>query len=100
MLTTILAGIFVLSVVILVHEIGHFAVAKLLGIYVKTFSIGFGRKVLKKRVGETTYAISILPFGGYVQFAGDSPEGKDDEKKRDPDEVPDRLKEMSAPVIG
>lgn len=90
MLTTILAGAFVLSVVIMVHEIGHFAVAKWLGVYVKTFSIGFGRKILKKRIGETQYAISILPFGGYVQFAGESgEEEKDDKKKRDPDEIPD-----------
>lgn len=91
MLITILAGVFVLSVVILVHEIGHFAVAKLMGIYVKTFSIGFGRKVLKKRIGETNYAISALPFGGYVQFAGDTsePDGKREKKKPDPDEIPD-----------
>lgn len=91
MLITVLAGAFVLSVVILVHEIGHFAVAKWLNVYVKTFSIGFGRKILKKRIGETQYAISLLPFGGYVQFAGESAESdeKDDKKKRDPDVIPD-----------
>lgn len=91
MLITLLAGAFVLSVVILVHEAGHFMVAKWLGIYVKTFSIGFGRKILKKRIGETQYAISILPFGGYVQFAGESgeTEEKEGKKKSDPDEIPD-----------
>ena len=55
-----------LAILIIVHEFGHFIVAKKLGIFVKTFSVGFGRKVLKKRYGETVYAISLLPFGGYV----------------------------------
>jgi len=92
MFTTILAGAFILSIVIIVHEFGHFIVAKKLGVYVKTFSVGFGRKILKKRYGETVYALSILPFGGYVKFAGESensdatkeaPQGKSD------DETPD-----------
>ncbi len=72
MLTTILAGLFVLGVVIIVHEFGHFIVAKLAGVYVKVFSIGFGRKLLRVRRGETVYALSVLPFGGYVKFAGES----------------------------
>ncbi|MFH1754424.1 MAG: RIP metalloprotease RseP [Candidatus Latescibacterota bacterium] len=79
MLITIVAGIFVLGVVILVHEFGHFIVAKLSGIFVETFSIGFGKKVLRKRVGETEYALSVLPFGGYVKFAGEDMEDGDKE---------------------
>ena len=79
MLLTLAAFIFVLSIVVIVHEGGHFIVAKLNGIYVVTFSIGFGPKILKKRIGETEYAISALPFGGYVKMAGESEkaEGKE-----------------------
>ncbi len=96
MMTTIIAGAFVLGVVVLVHEFGHFIVAKVAGIYVKTFSIGFGRKVLRRRWGETEYALSILPFGGYVKFAGESEyytedarEPKTVEDMGGGDEVPD-----------
>lgn len=71
MLLTLLAFFFVLSIVVFVHELGHFAVAKLNRIYVLTFSFGFGPKLLKKRVGETEYALSALPFGGYVKFVGE-----------------------------
>jgi len=72
MLITILAGLFVLGVVIIVHEFGHFIVAKLAGVYVKVFSIGFGKKLWRVRHGETVYAVSVLPFGGYVKFAGET----------------------------
>jgi len=91
MLITILAGVFILSIVIVVHEFGHFIVAKKLGIFVKVFSIGFGRKVLKRRVGDTVYAVSALPFGGYVKFAGETGRGEAKEAPRGKttDEVPD-----------
>jgi regulator of sigma E protease len=72
MLLTLAAFIFVLSVVVFVHEAGHFVAAKLNGIYVVTFSIGFGPKIIRKRIGETEYAISALPFGGYVKMAGET----------------------------
>jgi regulator of sigma E protease len=81
MLITIIAGVFVLGVVILVHEFGHFIVAKMSGIFVETFSIGFGKKLLRRRVGETEYALSALPFGGYVKFAGEEPEDEEGEEK-------------------
>ncbi|MBN1885733.1 MAG: RIP metalloprotease RseP [Candidatus Krumholzibacteriota bacterium] len=85
MLLTIVAFLFVLGIVVFVHEFGHFIVAKLNGIYVITFSFGFGPKLLRKRVGETEYAISALPFGGYVKFAGENP----DEESEPEDGVPD-----------
>ena len=78
MLLTFAAFFFVLSIVVFVHEFGHFAVAKLNRIYVVTFSFGFGPKLLKKKVGETEYALSALPFGGYVKFAGEPGEGDGD----------------------
>jgi len=77
MLLTIAAFVFVLSIVIIVHEAGHCLAAKLNGIYVLTFSIGFGPKILKAKLGETEYAVSALPFGGYVKFAGESEDEED-----------------------
>jgi regulator of sigma E protease len=70
MLTTILATIVVLGVLIFVHELGHFLTAKWCDIEVPRFSIGFGPKILGFRRGETEYVISLLPLGGYVKMAG------------------------------
>ena len=83
MLLTIVAFLFVLSVVVLIHEFGHFIVAKLNDVYVMTFSLGLGPKLIKKRFGETEYAISAVPFGGYVKFAGES----DDENENKENEI-------------
>ncbi len=58
---------------IFVHELGHFLVAKLLGVKVLRFSIGFGPRVIGVRLGETEYRVSLLPLGGYVKMAGDDP---------------------------
>jgi regulator of sigma E protease len=58
---------------VLVHEFGHFAVAKLCGIRVETFSIGFGKRLIGFRRGETDYRLSLLPLGGYVKMSGDNP---------------------------
>ena len=71
MLSILIATVVTLGLVILIHELGHFAVCKWTGIYVKTFSIGFGPKLLRRRFGETEYALSIVPFGGYVKMAGE-----------------------------
>lgn len=70
MLTTILATIVVLGILIFVHELGHFVTAKLVDIEVPRFSIGLGPKLWGFRRGETEYVISWLPLGGYVQMAG------------------------------
>ncbi len=70
-LEQILAFLFVLGVVVVIHEGGHFLVAKSVGIYVKTFSVGFGPKLLRRRIGGTEYALSAVPFGGYVKMAGE-----------------------------
>ena len=63
----------VLGVMILVHEFGHFALAKLLGVRVEQFALGFGKRVVGFRRGETEYRINILPLGGYVKMAGENP---------------------------
>ena len=61
----------VLGIMVLVHELGHFIVAKLCGVRVETFSIGFGTRLFGFRHGETDYRISLLPLGGYVKMAGE-----------------------------
>src|ERR1700761_3116046 len=63
----------VLGIMVLVHEFGHFAVAKLCGVRVETFSIGFGPRLFGWRSGDTDYRISLLPLGGYVKMSGDEP---------------------------
>jgi len=62
----------VLSILIIVHEFGHFIVAKKMGIRVEKFSLGFGRELLKKKSKDTQYCISAIPLGGYVKLSGDN----------------------------
>ena len=73
-MTTILSFLFVLGVLVFVHELGHFLVARWHGVRVITFSLGFGPKILKFRRGDTEYCISIIPLGGYVKLAGETME--------------------------
>src|SRR5438552_1553003 len=63
----------VLGVLVFVHEFGHYAVAKLCGVRVDVFSLGFGKRLWGFRRGETDYRISALPLGGYVKMAGENP---------------------------
>ena len=82
-MTSFLAFIFVLGVLIFVHEAGHFVMARRIGVRVLCFSLGFGPKILKYRRGDTEYCVSAIPLGGYVKMAGESPDdprsGRDDE---------------------
>jgi len=71
----IIAGIVGLGFVITFHELGHFLVAKLFGMRVQTFSIGFGPQIISKKIGQTEFSISAIPLGGYNDFS--SPEGKE-----------------------
>lgn len=68
---TVVYAIIVLGVLIFVHELGHFLLAKLLGVSVEKFSLGFGPKLLGKKIGETEYLISAFPLGGYVKMFGE-----------------------------
>lgn len=74
---SILGAIAVLAVVIFVHELGHFAVAKWCGVEVTVFSMGFGPTIFSRKVGETTYRLALVPFGGYVRMAGQEEDGDD-----------------------
>lgn len=83
MFTGVIAVAIGLGVMVLVHEWGHFVVARLFGVRVEVFSIGFGPRIWGVRRGPTDYRLSILPLGGYVRMAGDNPA---EERKGDPDE--------------
>ena len=72
MLLSLLAVVIVFGGLIFFHELGHFSVARALGMGVSTFSLGFGPKILKKKVGKTEYALSLVPLGGYVALVGES----------------------------
>ncbi len=69
-MSSILAFVIVLGVLIVVHELGHFVTAKLAGIAVPRFSVGLGPRVWGVKIGETEYVLSALPLGGYVKMAG------------------------------
>ncbi|RLB96250.1 MAG: RIP metalloprotease RseP [Deltaproteobacteria bacterium] len=69
----ILAFVIVLGVLIFVHELGHFLMAKILGVGVTRFSLGFGPKIVGKKIGMTDYMISAIPLGGYVKMIGEDP---------------------------
>lgn len=71
--TSVFAFIIVLGILIFVHEFGHFIVARLCGVGVEKFSLGFGPRVLGKTVGITDYRLSAIPLGGYVKMVGDEP---------------------------
>jgi regulator of sigma E protease len=83
----IIIGFIVLGLLVLVHELGHFLMAKACRIRVLTFSIGFGAALWKKNINGTDYKIGVIPFGGYVHMAGEHPE---DEHESLPDEFPQK----------
>lgn len=72
--TSIVSAIIVLGILVFAHELGHFLVAKKLKVGVVTFSLGFGPKLIGKKIGETQYQISAFPLGGFVKLIGENPE--------------------------
>jgi regulator of sigma E protease len=86
---TLLSFLFVLGVLVFVHELGHFLAARRVGVRVITFSLGFGPKILKFTRGDTEYCVSIIPLGGYVKMAGENP---DDPRSGQPDEFLSKTK--------
>lgn len=76
MTTNIIALIIVLGVLVFFHEFGHFIVARMFGVGVEIFSLGFGPRIFGKKVGMTDYRVSAIPLGGFVKMVGDEP-GKD-----------------------
>jgi len=72
-LTSIIGMVVLLGGLIFFHELGHYSVAKFFKVKVETFSLGFGKKIFKKKWGETEYCVSLFPLGGYVKMMGDDP---------------------------
>jgi len=82
MLVSVLVFILVLSILILVHELGHFFVARRMGVRVEEFGFGIPPRVIGKKIGETIYSVNALPFGGFVRLHGESDaEGITDSKR-------------------
>lgn len=81
----ILAAILMVGVLILVHEFGHFLMAKMVGVGVEVFCLGFGPMLLKKTIGQTLYGVALVPLGGFVKLTGESAQ----------EEVPEDMLERS-----
>jgi len=82
-MNSIFAFVIVLGVLIFFHEFGHFLVARLFGVGVEKFSLGFGPRLLGKKVGITDYRLSLIPLGGYVKMVGEEPDAE-----LDPADIP------------
>jgi regulator of sigma E protease len=87
--TTILAFVFVIGVLVFVHELGHYLAARRIGVRVLKFSLGFGPRVVGFTRGDTEYCVSAIPLGGYVKMAG---ENADDPRSGQPDEFLSKTK--------
>jgi regulator of sigma E protease len=93
---TMLYAIVLLGILIFVHEFGHFLFAKLMGVKVLRFSLGFGPAIVGRTFGETEYRISAVPLGGYVKMLGEEPgeELEESEKERAFNHQPVRKRAM------
>ncbi len=76
-MSTLLGSLFVFILIIAIHEFGHFAVAKAVGIRVNEYAIGMGPLIFKKKKGETQYSLRVLPIGGYVAMEGEESASED-----------------------
>ncbi len=85
MITTLIAFTIVLGILIFFHELGHFLLAKLSGVSVQAFSLGFGPAIFSKTIGETEYRLAAIPLGGYVKMLGEHPEEDDEAADYDPE---------------
>jgi regulator of sigma E protease len=83
---TIIAGIVMLGILVFVHELGHFCVAKFCGVKVLKFSLGFGPRLVSRQWGETEYMICAIPLGGYVQMLGEGGGEQGESGEIDPSE--------------
>src|SRR5438552_5521558 len=79
----IIVFVVVLGAMVVIHEFGHFIVAKFFGIRVEVFSVGFGKRLWGVKKGDTDYRVSLIPLGGYVKMAG---ENLDEQRTGAPDE--------------
>lgn len=91
MLMTTVATIFVFGLLVFVHELGHFITAKMTGMRVDEFAIGFGPKVVSYKYGETLYSWRIIPLGGFNKIAGMDPDEEQDERSFNAKSIPARM---------
>lgn len=81
-MTTLLIAVIFLSLLIIGHEFGHFAVAKIFKLKVEEFGFGFPPRIFKRKIGETVYSLGTVPFGGFVKIYGENPSENIEDKKR------------------
>ena len=80
---TIVIVLIVISILVVVHEFGHYCAARRNGVRVEEFGIGYPPRIFGKKIGETLYSINLIPFGGFVKKTGEEEsEKKEGEKKR------------------
>lgn len=77
------SAVLLLVILILIHELGHFIAARLVGVRVEVFSIGFGPKIISKKIGDTEWKLSAIPLGGYVKMTGESLEDEKNVSEED-----------------
>lgn len=99
MIFTVFIFIGILGALVLVHELGHFLMAKRAGIRVEEFGIGFPPRIIGRRVGETLYSLNIVPLGGFVRIFGEEGEGRGDPRSFVSKPVPVRLSILLAGVV-
>jgi regulator of sigma E protease len=98
-LTTILIFLIVLGVIVFVHELGHFSMAKLFGVKVDEFGLGFPPKIIGKKIGETEYTLNWIPLGGFVKIMGEDGENRSDPRSFGSKKIWQRALILSAGVI-
>ena len=97
-LINILAFVFMLSFIVVIHEFGHFMVARFFGVYCHEFSIGMGPAIYQKPGKQTTFSIRAIPFGGYVMMAGENDGSQDEEVDEWLKNVPEEEKIYTKPA--
>lgn len=95
-MVTVFSGILMLGILVFIHEFGHFCVAKLAGVKVLKFSLGFGPRLVGKQWGETEYLICLIPLGGYVQMLGEGIDQEQQEQNEQEAQNPDELERSFA----
>jgi regulator of sigma E protease len=77
-LANIVMMVIAFGLLIIIHELGHFLMARAFGVHIQKFSVGFGKPLFKVTRGGTEYLLSLIPLGGYVKMQGDNPEERDE----------------------
>ncbi|MEA1936669.1 MAG: RIP metalloprotease RseP [Patescibacteria group bacterium] len=98
-LTTIVLFLLILGVIVFVHELGHFMIAKLYNVKVEEFALGFPPRIFSFKKGETEYSLNAVPLGGYCKIVGENGEDKDDPRSFGSKSVGKRFLILSAGVI-